>query len=163
MRSGRLRRRLIPLSIASVLVPAAATVWLVVESDDFGRAPLPPAPRSADEPKAAAPDVALRLASGAELTVDDARSATRSAVARPDARYLALRKLEGTSPANAAEEAEAIVLSAADTEEGRFLAVNALAVLARKADGRPALLRCAERAPTAALREAAKTLLARRR
>ncbi|MCO5167213.1 MAG: hypothetical protein M9894_12745 [Planctomycetes bacterium] len=61
----------------------------------------------------------------------------------------------------AVQQAEALVLASSNDPDATFLALNALGVLARNPGGREALARCAERAPTEALRQAATTLLRR--
>lgn len=59
-------------------------------------------------------------------------------------------------------KAESVVLAASNTEEDRFLAVNAMGALSRSATGRPALERLSESAPSEELRRVARVLLARR-
>ncbi|MCO5169115.1 MAG: hypothetical protein M9894_22455 [Planctomycetes bacterium] len=177
MRPRRLRRRTIPWSLASLLVPILATGWLVIsELRDEPRAPsgptlvrppVPPAERPAARPPGKPgpdlPDDLLLVRLAAEPTVGsaEARHVVQGAEHSPAARYAALRRLEGLTGPAAVEEAEALVLGAAPDADGRFLAVNALGVLARSPEGRAALARCAERAPDASLRQAARTLLRR--
>ena len=162
----------------SLLVPALATCWLVrelVSEEEQQRAvairgPLASKPvgvvevGSAGEPAPPVPDELqiVRLAHGPALDQAKAREIVGDPTSSTGTRYVALRRLESLSGPAAVEEAEAIVVGAADDPEGRFLAANALAVLARAPTGRDALARCVERASTDSLRRAARTLLERR-
>lgn len=173
MQSRRLKRRAIPWSVVSVLLPTLATGWLVrelVREEDqqhqsLARVPTPSAPPQSTEaaaPEAPAEIQLVRLMSESKLDHVEARHVVQDTTGGSGARYVALRRLESLSGSSALEEAEALVLAATDDPEGRFLAANALAVLARAPAGSSALARCVERAPTDSLRLAARTLLARR-
>jgi hypothetical protein len=177
MRS-RIKRRVVPWSVLSVLVPTVATGWLVHELvRDEEQLPLvpvritgAPAPMarslqptgaSATEPERLDQLQQIRRANEPQLAFAEARQLVQDPGNVASARYVALRRLESLSAADAIEEAEAAVLSAADDADGRLLAVNALAALARTPAGREALVRCVERAPTEPLRQAARVLLER--
>lgn len=172
----RLRRRVVPWSLASVFAPAIATAWLLVSTGD------PETVRSVNhrrEPSTATSDVAptstlvakpsavavLQHLADPSVTIEpsEARTAVADRSGTAGARILALRRLAVVSPEAAVTEAEALVFEATDDPQGRFLGVNALGVLARNPGGRASLLRCSEGAPTPALRSAARTLLARSR
>lgn len=163
-----------------MLVPALATVWLVrelVRDEERGAPALvlrseasPPSGSSelgslaVSEPRRPDELQQVRRASDPDLDRAGAKELVQDPAGGPGSRYLGLRRLESLSGPDptALAEAEAVVLAATDDPDGRFLAVNALAVLARAPGGHDALARCVERAPTDSLRKAARILLARR-
>lgn len=94
------------------------------------------------------------------LPVDELTTVAASPSRSPGERYLALRRLEREAPGVAVAEAERLVMAAQGREDG-FLALNALATLARLPEGRESLARCAAQAPTRELRDAAVRLASR--
>lgn len=153
---------------ALVVAPLAVLLgMLLIVTDEGGedrRSPLP-SPVITDATDLATTDRTLPASlSAVQLTRDLDRTPThelavvvRSQERSAAERYVALRALERTSGPVAALEAERVVMSATPSDDG-FLALNALATLARLDGGGEPLLRCAAQAPTPRLRAAAATL-----
>ncbi|MCO5165160.1 MAG: hypothetical protein M9894_02175 [Planctomycetes bacterium] len=139
-------RRHVPVDLpAALIVSSTPPSTPVIE----GPRPLPPALA------AVALDRRAATASSEELSAIVAGSEHA-----PGERYVALRRLETLSPATAVAEAERVAMTHGAADDP-WIALNALSTLARLPEGRAALARCAEAAPSPRVREAA-TRLARR-
>lgn len=168
MRLRRVRRRGPILHALLVTVPLGLAIGSLLQEDGPGAAPRAHNPTEVARPQPSPPKplplppslAALQFAR--EPRTASAAQATVQGQGHASARYLALRELERQAPAQAAQEAERVVLAA--TPRDRALATNALGALARLgAVGRPGLQRCATSAPTEELREVAAVLLGRAR
>lgn len=104
-----------------------------------------------------------QLALGAGVSPAEVRRVAGGKSQPASQRLLALKRLERQGDPQFVRLALQIVGEAGKAKEQRLLAVNALGVLSRSAEGRKALARLARSAPDLEIRRAAQTLLARKR
>lgn len=124
-----------------------------------------PADREAEH-RVLADLAAMELASGEAdaARLAGARELLDSRAAPPGPRYVALRALERGQADDLVARCRALVEGASSDDPGqRFLAANALGVLARQAGARPLLSELSRSAPTEELRSIASTLANRTR